>query len=186
MPLAQWFRPPRRTLTLFLCLMAILGAALGWLGWQVVERDRIVERSQVQDRLDLAADHVVAALQRAVADLDRLATADPGDGPPALPDDVVVLHATPRSLSVVPAGRLLFHPAIDADEEPPVGIFASGETLEFQVNDFRAASAVYKALARSPRREVAAGALLRLGRTLRKSGQNEAALKAYDALAGLG
>ena len=28
MLLAQWFRPPRRTLTVFLCLMTVLGSAL--------------------------------------------------------------------------------------------------------------------------------------------------------------
>jgi hypothetical protein len=47
--LARWFQPPRRTLTVFLCLMAVLGSALGWLGWRVIEGDRVVERSRVQD-----------------------------------------------------------------------------------------------------------------------------------------
>jgi hypothetical protein len=40
MSLAAWLRPPRRTLTLFVCLMAALGIALGWLAWQVLQRDR--------------------------------------------------------------------------------------------------------------------------------------------------
>ena len=60
--LAQWFRPPRRTLTVFLCLMMMLGSALGWLGWHVIERDRLVERGRVQERLELAADHIGAAI----------------------------------------------------------------------------------------------------------------------------
>ena len=77
MPFAQWLRPPRRTLTVFLCLMIVLGSALGWLGWQVIERDRLVERGQVQDRVERSADHIAAALLRSLADLDHRAAVQP-------------------------------------------------------------------------------------------------------------
>src|SRR5512136_2455947 len=108
---AQWFRPPRRTLTVFLCLMIVLGSALGWLGWQVIERDRLVERGRVQDRVELAADHIITALQSSLADLDRRAATDQGSTPRNFPDGVVVLRATPRSLTVRPDSALLFRPA---------------------------------------------------------------------------
>jgi signal transduction histidine kinase len=186
MPLAQWFRPPRRTLTVFLCLMIVLGSALGWLGWQVVERDRLVERGRVQDRVELAANHIVAALQSSLGDLDRRAAADQGPIPGQLPDGVVVFRATPRVLTVRPDSALLFHPATAASHEPAATLFEAGEVLEFRRHDPAAASEVFKRLSRSPRADVRAGALVRLGRTLRKTGRSEAALAAYSELAQMG
>ena len=184
--LARWLRPPRRTLTVFLCLMLVLGSALAWLGWQVIERDRLAEQGQVQERLELATDHISAALQSSLANLDRRATADANLPLTNLPDGVVVLRATPRSLTVHPDSSLLFRPAGSSDDEPGAAMFAEGEMLEFRSNDPAAASEVFGALARSSRPEVRAGALARLGRTLRKAGRSEAALVAYGELAQLG
>ena len=184
--LARWFRPPRRTLTVFLCFMMVLASALGWLGWQVIERDRLAEQGRVQERLELATDHICTALQSSLADLDRRATADANLPLTNLPDGVVVLRATPRSLTVHPDSSLLFRPAGSGDDEPAAAMFAEGEMLEFRSNDPAAASEVFGALARSSRPEVRAGALARLGRTLRKAGRSEAALVAYGELAQLG
>ena len=186
MPLAQWFRPPRRTLMVFLCLMTVLGSALGWLGWQVIERDRVVDRSQVQDRLELAADHIATALQHSLSDLDRLAMTERDQTSADIPDGVVILHAAAEQVVIRPDGRLLFHPAVPVSDEAPAALFAAGETLEFRSGDPAAANEVYRPLTRSSRPEVRAGALVRLGRTLRKMGRNEAALVAYGQLAQLG
>ena len=78
MLLAQWFRPPRRTLVVFLGLMLVLGGALGWLGWQAIERDRLVERSQVQERVERSADHSSQSCGAPRRNLDRLAAAARG------------------------------------------------------------------------------------------------------------
>src|SRR5512139_597854 len=184
--LARWLRPPRRTLTVFLCLMTVLGGALGWLGWQVIERDRLAEQGQVQERLELATDHVCTALQSSLANLGRQVAADADLATADLPDGVVVLRATPRSLTVRPDSSLLFQPAGSDYDEPAAAIFAEGETLEFRSNNPAAASEVFSRLARSPRPDVRAGALARLGRTLRKAGRSDAALAAYGELAQLG
>jgi signal transduction histidine kinase/tetratricopeptide (TPR) repeat protein len=186
MPLAQWFRPPRRTLTVFLCLMVVLGSALGWLAWQAIERDRVVERSRVQDRVERAADRIAAALQHSVAEFDRRALAAQDADPGGLPDGAVVMHVTARSLTVRPDSALLFRPAGVASGEPDAAIFAAGEALEFRGNGPAAASDIYRKLTRSPREDVRAGAWVRLGRALRKTGRHEAALAAYDELAQLG
>ena len=58
--------------------------------------------------------------------------------------------------------------------------------MEFQRNNPAKAAEVFRALARSPDPGVRAGALLRLGRNLRKTGRNEEALEAYNELAQLG
>jgi signal transduction histidine kinase len=185
MPLTQWFRPPHRTLVVFLGLMSVLGAALGWLGWQALERDRLVERSQVQERVERAADQIVAALQRGLSDLDRLAAANPHSSAGGPPEGVVILHASQGSLMVLPESKLLFRPAGADVSEPADAIFSAGERLEFRDTDPAAASEIFRRLSRAPRAEVRAGALARLGRTLRKTGRNEAALDAYAELAQL-
>jgi signal transduction histidine kinase len=186
MPFAQWFRPPRRTLTVFLCLMAVLGSALGWLAWQVIERDRLVERSQVRDRLERAADHIAEALGRSLSDLDSWAAAGwpPAEG--MLPDGAVVLRATAQSWAVRPESALLFAPAHSHSDEVVAGVFAEGEALEFRRDDPGAASARFRELSRSARADVRAGALARLGRTLRKTGRTDEALAVYGELAQLG
>jgi signal transduction histidine kinase len=183
MPLAQWFQPPRRTLTVFLCLMIVLGSALSWLGWQVLERDRLAERGRVQDRVERAADHIVRALEQSLADLDRWTAADRDPSPVTLPAGVAVLRATPRSWAVHPDSALLFSPTGAGSDDLAAAIFAEGEALEFRGPDPVAAAAVFRGLARSPRADVRAGALGRLGRTLRKAGRREEALAAYGRLA---
>jgi signal transduction histidine kinase len=186
MPFAQWLRPPRHVLAIFLAIMLVSGGALGWLGWQVLEQDRSLERQRVQERLDLAADHVAASLERNFSDLDNHLNFLPGPAAKEPPEGVVVLLATERAVNVYPSGRVLFYPAAAVSDEPPAATFAEGEKLEFQRNDPTKAAEFFRPLARSPDPRVRAGALLRLGRNLRKAGRNEEALEAYGELAQLG
>ena len=74
MGLALWLRPPGRTLAVFLCLMLVLGGALGWLGWQLLKQDRALEGQRVQESLELAADHMAAALQQNLTDLEAISS----------------------------------------------------------------------------------------------------------------
>jgi hypothetical protein len=60
---ARWFQPPRRTLAVFLCLMLVLGGALGWLGWQWLAQDRPLGKQRLQQRLELATNRIVATFQ---------------------------------------------------------------------------------------------------------------------------
>ena len=60
MSFAQWFRPPRQVLAVFLCLMLVFGGAMGWLGWQLIEQERARESQRVQERLERAAGRVPA------------------------------------------------------------------------------------------------------------------------------
>jgi signal transduction histidine kinase len=185
MPLASWFRPPSRTLTVFVCLMTGLALAFGWLGWQLLERDRLAERSQLQDRLELAADRVVAAITQRLGELDRLAG---GRGPAggATLEDVVSLELTRRATTVWPTGSLPFYPVVDAVESPVGPAFAEASVLEYRRNDPLEASRIYRGLTRSTRPDVRALALAGLGRTLRKAGRPEEALRAYDELVDMG
>ncbi len=186
MGMARWFRPPGRTLAVFLCLMLVLGGALGWLGWQWLKQDRALEGQRRQDRLELAADRMAMALQGDLADLDAYLSSTPGNGAKDPPEGVLSVRATRQAFDAFPAGRLLFYPLIPKAEEPAASAFAAGEALEFRRNDPAGAAAAFRALTRSPDPGLRAGAWLRLGRALRKLGRHEEALLAYDEMARLG
>ena len=185
MPLASWFRPPRRTLTVFVCLMTAFGLAFGWLGWQLLERDRLAERSQLQDRLELAADRVVAGLTRQLAAFDRVGDRRDQAARP-VPDDVVAFEVTGLGIVAWPPGRLPFYPVVDAVDPPREAAFAEASAAEYRRSDPREASSIFRDLARSKRPEVRALALAGLGRTLKKAGRPDEALRAYDELSGMG
>jgi signal transduction histidine kinase len=184
--LAKWLRPPGRTLTVFLCLMLVLGGALGWLGWRLLKQDRALEKQRLQERLELAADGVAAALQQSLTDLESYLGLIPGQGAIEPPDGVLVLQLEKRIVTISPPGSLLYYPVIPRGEEPADAIFAVGEAFEYRRNDPAKAAEVFRELARSPNPGVRAGALLRLGRNLRKIGRHEEALRAYGELAQLG
>ncbi len=186
MRLALWLWPPGRTLAVFLCLMLVLGGALGWLGWQWLKQDRALERQRLQERLELATDRMAAALQQSLTDLESYLTFVPNSGAKEPPEGVLVLLVTRRAFDAYPPGGLLYYPVIPVGEEPPAATFAAGETLEYQRNDPDKAAQVFRELARSPDPGVRAGALLRLGRNLHKTGRHEEALQAYGELAQLG
>jgi signal transduction histidine kinase len=166
--------------------MFVLGGALGWLGWQLLKQDRALEGQRVQERLELAADHMAAALQQSLTDLESYLSFVPSPGAKKPPDGVMVLQVTKRTVNAYPPGCLLYYPMIPDGEEPPAATFVAGETLEYQRNDPAKAAEVFRELARSPDPWVRAGALLRLGRNLRKTGRQEEALQAYGELAQLG
>jgi hypothetical protein len=166
--------------------MFVLGGALGWLGWQLLKQDRALEGQRMQERLELAADHMAAALQQSLTDLESYLSFVPSPGAKEPPDGVLVLQVTKRTVNAYPPGCLLYYPVIPDGEEPPAATFVAGETLEHQRNDPVKAAEVFRELARSPDPGVRAGALLRLGRNLRKTGRHEEALQAYGELAQLG
>jgi len=51
MSLRRWLEPQRRLLGLFVAVMVTIAAALGWLGWRLLDQDRDLSRQRVQERL---------------------------------------------------------------------------------------------------------------------------------------
>ena len=84
-----------------------------------------------------------------------------------------------------PVDRLLYRPALPSLSSEPIVEFDAGESLEFRTRDYRAAAVSYRELIASRSTEVRAGALLRLGRTLRKMDRTDEALAASADLATL-
>ena len=60
-------RPLRSLVALVIGVMVVPLLTLPWLGWRLLEQDRALESQQVQQRVERAADLVVAALQRAIS-----------------------------------------------------------------------------------------------------------------------
>jgi signal transduction histidine kinase len=80
---------------------------------------------------------------------------------------------------------MLYYPMPSSDPEAPAETFAEAEALEFQDGQFAKAAAAYRIQAESKDGTVRAGALLRLGRVLRKAGHEDEARAAYTKLAAI-
>ena len=91
-------------LVLVLATLPLVG--LAWATWQLLAQGDVLERQQRQDRLNRAADQVVAALQMAMSESERaLSTGEESWAPGAL---AVTLRN--GGIAVIPAGRLAFVP----------------------------------------------------------------------------
>ena len=174
-------RPPRNVLVLIIAVLAVSVFALAWLSWRLLEQDRALENQRIQDRLEDAADLIVSSLDLGLSDLEnRLPTlSDPGE-------DALSVVFSPGNVECHPAGRLRYYPFIPPMREAPSIMFDAGETIEFRRQDYPGAITAFRALARSKDPLIRAGALLRLGRNLRKDNQLNEALIAYEDLAKLG
>jgi CHASE3 domain sensor protein len=64
-----WLKPPRQVFVLFLGVAVVSFGALGTLAWQLLESDRKLEVQRRQVQLESAADQLVGAMQRSMADL---------------------------------------------------------------------------------------------------------------------
>jgi signal transduction histidine kinase len=195
--LSRWFRPPRYLLTLFLAIMLVLAATLGWLGWRLLEQDRALESQRTQERLDNAADLIGASLLRKFSEREDqltglLALSDPELGARAsgltgqTAGTALIIVFRPQAVEAYPRASLLYHPFLPTAKEPAASVFEAGEALEFQQKDLAKAIAAFRQLSRSKDPATRAGALLRLGRNLRKAQQPRAALGVYDELEQLG
>jgi tetratricopeptide (TPR) repeat protein len=134
----------------------------------------------VRERREQAADLVVVALQQALAAAERRLGESVGD---TSQDAVVVVFDGDR---VRARPELLYYPVVPTNRSGPAHVFAGGEKLEVQQQDYLRAIAVFRELAKSPDVAIQAGAQLRIARNLRKAGQPEQALDEYRALARFG
>jgi len=181
MPRSQWFRPPRHLLVLFLAVTVVPATALAWLSWRLLEQDRALESQRVQERLEHAADLIGTALERRLSKpTDQLFTlAQPAE-------DALVVTFGPHEIEAHPSERLLYYPFVPPVQEPPGTVFEAGKAFEFQQQDYVGAITAFRALARSKDPLIRAGALVRLGRNLRKNSRHREALAVYEELSRLG
>lgn len=173
-----WSRVASRLHVLFLTVTVLPAGALFWLSWRSLEQERLLNAERARQRAEQAADLVVTSLQQKLASPDL--PLDPGAG------DAFRLSFANGRVELSPPRPLLYLPARPASREAPEELFAAGEALEFRQGDPVRAAAAFRELARSTDPAIRAGACLRLARNLRKAGQPEQALAAYDAMMGCG
>jgi signal transduction histidine kinase len=173
-------RPPRSLVVLVGGITIVPLLILVWLGWRLVEQDRALEQQQVRQRVERAADLVVTTLSRTLASFENQLESDTV----GWPDGSVVVDFTDAGARVR-AGEVSYLPAVQALPEASSSVFADGERLEFRGRSPASAAAWYRHLTESPNRAVAAGALVRRGRTLVKAGRIDEALAAYAMLANM-
>ena len=169
--------PPLTLVALIAGVTVVPLLILVWLGWRLLEQDVALEQQQIQQRVERAADLVVAALRHKVSAIEQqLNSADPD-----WPDGVFAAEFTNDRIRVQ-SGGVAFLPVVPGLVEAPSTFFAEGERREFVEHAPASASEWYKRLIESPNRAVAAGALVRLGRTLSKAGRTDEAAAAYARL----
>src|SRR4051794_17209212 len=88
---------PRRRLVAFAAAATVVPlATLFWLGWRVLDSDRVIETSQLHDHVEHGADAVVSALLRVVmASEDQLLS-----GRADLPVGTVIVATTGARLDL--------------------------------------------------------------------------------------
>ena len=171
--------PPRNLVALILGITAVPLLALFWLGWRLLDLDRVQQSQQAQQRLGQSAQLVVAALQRAVSVSQQHLAAGAEGWPQGA---VAVTFRGDRVVETLPRGRVAYLPTVQPLPEAPTEVFASGDELEIRRRDLPGAIQFFSELTKSADPTVRAGALLRMGRILASSGRVNEALSTYAEL----
>src|SRR5207244_5498367 len=120
----------------------------------------------------LASAMLVRKLSEAESMLTMAAAAEPKS------DDALTVVFGPERIEAHPAARLPYFTSVPEVHDPETSLFVAGEAAEFREHNYAKAVAVFRELARSTNPAIRAGALLRLARSLRKSGAVTDALAA--------
>ena len=164
-----WLGASRRLILSFVLVLLVPAVAVVWLGARLIEQDRALASRQLRERRESAADRLIAGLEQAVSATERRLAGEPSGVPIRPDDDAVLVTLRPGGIEAYPR-NLLYVPVLPPGPPEPTEAFEEGEALEFRAQDSRGAAALYRALGMSPSAAVRAGVLLRLARTLRKTG----------------
>ena len=178
-------RPPYVLLAGLVATAVTVTAALGWFGWRLVRQQRVIDDRQRVQQLESSADALAAGIRGRLAEAGERLSARLSSAerlPPAI--DGAVIAATGSAPLIVPAHALPYFP-LPLEPAPDVRAFDAIEADEFTGRDSAAVATRYHALARSVDHRIRAGALLRLGRVLRRAGDYSGAREAYAQLATL-
>lgn len=182
-PLAEWLKPPR-TLLLNLFLLALVSvSAVGWFGWKLLEQQRIVETQRSQEALEQAADRIAATVRSSLAETgERLGTMEIGPLSGTQFEAGVVLLFEGGALSARPTSQLLYYPTPSPEPEAKSAVFRDAEILEFAQGRPSEALSAYERMATSTNAAIRAGALMRMARVLRNTGETMESRDAYTKL----
>ena len=181
--LRSWLTAPRRLMLSFVILLLAPAMAVVWMGVRLVEQDRALESRRLRERRESASDRLVAGLEQALSATERRLNGPPADFSIGRDDDAVIVTFGARRIEAHPREHLIYYPELPDGPTEATAQFQAGEALEYRAKDYGQAAATYRTLAASLDPAVRAGALLRLARTLRRTGATREALSAYADLA---
>jgi signal transduction histidine kinase len=160
---------------MFLVVLLPPAVTLIWLGFRLLEQDRVFEAQREIEVREAAADAIARALSQFLNEAESWSPYGP------LPEGAFGIVIKPDGVQSYPAGSVLWKEALPNLPEPPTQPFEEAELTEVRSPD--AALAVYQELARSGDLFTRAGALVRLARVARTEHQIDRALNAYRNLA---
>jgi signal transduction histidine kinase len=175
----------RRSLSLFLSVVACLAAWQVWLTWRLMEQDRNLELQHSRERLEQTADLALSQLERRIADWDLgLRGLEFLPPPPeliskSLPGAMFILISH-GSVILYPKAPLLFVPQPPASSAPDAHAFDAADELELREQQYDRAMAVLEPLVKGS--TTRAEAVLHIARIERKANRSQAALDAYNGL----
>ena len=167
-------------------LVLLVAGTLGWLGWRLLSQEETLLRQRSQDRLEQAADALLAGFLRTVADteswLGQISSAFPADADgPARKGGMLVMFSG-GGVHTQPSGVLPYLPVSPPSVAVDSAVFQPSELLEFQLRDLNGAATLLTQLASRGNTLVRAEALLRLARVQAKARHIEQALDTYGRL----
>jgi len=175
----------RRSLSLFLVVVACLAIWQVWLTWQLMEQDRNLELQHSRQRLEQTAELALAQLERRIGDWD-LALRELRSLPPStealskVPAGATLILISRGSIVLYPKRPLLFVPEVPARGDSQAHAFDAADELELQEQEYdRAIAALQPLLNGSATR---GEALMRIARIERKANRPQAALDTYKRL----
>lgn len=177
-------RPPHRLLAVLAVTTLVVTAALCWAAWRLLDQQQTIDKQREREQLENRADAIAAGIRGRLAEAgERLAgwLSDPASPFQPLENAVLVVIDT-NTVSTVPRNALPYVPITSRTPAAP-DIFSKLEAIEFGAPNNNDITQRYRTLTRDADPHVRAGALLRLGRVLRKSKDFGGALVAYRELA---
>jgi signal transduction histidine kinase len=177
----------RRSLPLFVAIVASLAISQVWLTWRIAEQDQRLAAQRAKERLDQTADLALDQLAGKLAswELSLREWKDlppPGEAKLKTPPNTTLIRIAAGSVVVYPAKPLLFVPHPPAVDPPPDAAFDASDKLEFRYRNFVGAIEVLRPLTKPAGRR--AEALLRIARLEKKIGHLDEARDAYNRMLG--
>ncbi|MBI4908019.1 MAG: hypothetical protein HY820_30620 [Acidobacteria bacterium] len=155
-------KPERKLLAVFLGVALAPASLAAWLALRLFQQDVAMETERLRELRDRYADQAVQSLSRRLAEWEDTARKLP-----------------PGSVHAAGATLAYLHRQLP---EAPQSLFAEGEEGEFRAGKSEEAIAIYRPMTKSPTPETRAGAWLRLGRVLRRTGRHAEAIQAFRQL----
>lgn len=174
----------RRSLPLFLAVVACLAIWQVWLTWRLMEQDRNLAAQRSRERLGQFADLAVAQLGGQLGDWDlnlrELNALPPSASLKAkFPVGGTLVILEHQSVAADPSRPLLFVPEAPSGSPMP-DVFEAAARFEFREQNYERAIEALQPLTRQP--AARAEAFLRIARLERRLHHTDAALAAYDRM----